>query len=213
MKLWDIPNIKIVAPFAKAIGCDWIETVPVLPDPSCDVDQCHANVEAYITSYGGARTLGYYMLESSWGFQAILHSVWRSTEGKLIDITPFADNRSFNVFSKLPNGIQVIRNRNIYSQSLAKYNAQETENMYYVYALIDPRNELPFYIGKGKGRRAKTHLWLIPETRNEHKENKIAAIRAAGMEPRIEYLAEDIIDESMAYNISMVAKVTNLTVY
>lgn len=201
MKLWDIPNIKIVAPFAKAIGCDWIETVPVLPDPSCDVDQCHANVEAYITSYGGTRTLGYYMLESAWGFQAILHSVWCSTEGKLIDITPFADNRSFNVFSKLTNGIQVIRNRNIYSQSLAKYNAQETENMYYVYALIDPRNELPFYIGKGKGRRAKTHLWLIPETRNEHKENKIAAIRAAGMEPRIEYLAEDIIDESMAYNM------------
>jgi len=31
------------------------------------------------------------------------------------------------------------------------------ENEYYVYILIDPRTKLPFYVGKGKGRRFKNH--------------------------------------------------------
>ena len=30
-------------------------------------------------------------------------------------------------------------------------------NIYYVYILIDPRNEQPFYVGKGKGKRYKNH--------------------------------------------------------
>lgn len=73
--------------------------------------------------------------------------------------------------------------------------------MYYVYQLVDPRDNNPFYIGKGKGRRAKTHLWDIPETRNQYKENKIASIRKENLEPRIEYVAENIIDEDLAYTI------------
>ena len=73
--------------------------------------------------------------------------------------------------------------------------------MYYVYELIDPRNNQPFYVGKGTGRRAKTHLWEIPETRNEHKENKIAAIRQVGLEPKIKYVVENIADETLAYDI------------
>jgi len=73
---------------------------------------------------------------------------------------------------------------------------------YYVYILADPRKEdQPFYVGKGKGRRATTHLWEKPETRNVHKENKIAAIRAAGFEPKIIYVAEGIIDEDIAYDL------------
>lgn len=73
--------------------------------------------------------------------------------------------------------------------------------MYYVYELIDPRHNVPFYVGKGKGRRAKTHLWETPETRNEHKENKIAAIRREGLEPQIRYVVENINDEELAYDI------------
>lgn len=199
--IWQIPDIYQVSEFAKSIGCNWIGHVKVNPDASCDINTCHNNVDRYILSHGGNRVLGYYILESAWGYQAILHSIWQSPDGTLIDITPFSDNRKVNVFARLAENSAVIKTRNIYSRSLVKYQMQEIENMYYVYALIDPRNNQPFYIGKGKGRRAKTHLWEIPETRNEHKENKISAIRAIGLEPKIEYLAEDIVDETMAYDM------------
>jgi NUMOD3 motif len=198
--IWQVARLAAVTEFARAIGCDWLGEIAVSADASCDENTCHANVDRYILSHGGTRVLGYYMLESAWGYQAILHSVWDDDRGNLIDITPFADQRRMNVFAKLRDNQPLYKTNNIYSQSLDKY-VQEIDVMYYVYALIDPRTEVPFYIGKGKGRRAKTHLWEIPETRNEHKENKIAAIRAAGLEPRIEYIAEDIPDESYAYKI------------
>jgi len=73
--------------------------------------------------------------------------------------------------------------------------------MYYVYELIDPRTNQPFYVGKGKGRRAKTHLWEIPETRNQYKENKIESIRKSGFEPKIHYVVENIQDSELAYEI------------
>ena len=73
--------------------------------------------------------------------------------------------------------------------------------MYYIYKLVDPRNNQPFYIGKGTGSRAQTHLHNCAAVKNQHKENKIAAIRAAGLEPQIEYIAENIIDEDLAYEI------------
>ena len=73
--------------------------------------------------------------------------------------------------------------------------------MYYVYELIDPRTNQPFYIGKGKGRRAKTHLWEVPETRNRYKENKIESIRKVGLEPKIHYVVENIQDSDLAYEI------------
>lgn len=34
----------------------------------------------------------------------------------------------------------------------------KSENRFYVYALIDPINRIPFYIGKGAGSRAYDHL-------------------------------------------------------
>jgi hypothetical protein len=198
--IWSQPNYEDVAEFARNIGCDWVGNIRVMSDASCEENICHANVKNYILSHQGTCILGYYFLESAWGYQAILHSVWKDNNENLIDITPFSDKRKINVFARLKDNKQKYKTNNIYSQSLDKYK-QETDIMFYVYALIDPRNELPFYIGKGKGRRATTHLWEVPETRNQHKENKIAAIRSVGLEPRIEYLAEDIVDEVFAYKM------------
>jgi len=56
------------------------------------------------------------------------------------------------------------------------------ENIYYVYALIDPRTNLPFYIGKGKNNRMLQHL--KEGSANGVKKNaRIAEIRSAGYEP------------------------------
>ena len=48
--------------------------------------------------------------------------------------------------------------------------------MYYVYALIDPRNNKPFYIGKGKDNRAESHAKFQSGCNNIHKDNVIRKI-------------------------------------
>ena len=60
---------------------------------------------------------------------------------------------------------------------------------WYVYLYFDPRedshNRRPFYVGKGEGNRAFAHLAATGE---REKVKRIAAIREAGLEPRIEIL-------------------------
>lgn len=48
--------------------------------------------------------------------------------------------------------------------------------MYYVYALIDPRNNKPFYIGKGCRNRVFSHEKFKSSCNNPHKDNVIKKI-------------------------------------
>jgi hypothetical protein len=73
---------------------------------------------------------------------------------------------------------------------------------YYVYILIDPRNNVPFYVGKGKKKRASSHVKETKETTvNKRKFNKIQSILSAGMTPIIEYYQTNISNEKFAYKI------------
>ena len=188
---------------ARKLGCVWVGAVEVDYRAVYEYNDCHNSVIDYVSIYGGRRRLGYYFVESPVTLQAIYHSVWESPEGKLIDVVPYKDGRTYNIVGlhkqeAQPN-YQIL---NCYSKEIDRYpKKREPEKMYYVYQLVDPRNGLPFYVGKGKGTRFESHLQDKPDSRNKYKENKIASIRNDGFEPEIVYVAENIIDETLAYEI------------
>jgi hypothetical protein len=72
--------------------------------------------------------------------------------------------------------------------------------MYYVYELIDPRVNLPFYVGKGKNKRVYFHLSEKTRAKSENpkKYDKIQKIRKEGYEPKIK-IVQYFEDENDAY--------------
>jgi hypothetical protein len=76
--------------------------------------------------------------------------------------------------------------------------------MYYVYNLIDPRNNLPFYIGKGKGYRMMDHIYTVKNnlkyrSKNRHLYNKIAQILTLGFDVLCKKVFETE-DEQLAFD-------------
>lgn len=65
---------------------------------------------------------------------------------------------------------------------------------YYVYILIDPRDDAPFYIGKGKGKRALAHGARERRGRSENgtKQLRLGDIRRGGKAPRVALLANGL---------------------
>lgn len=68
---------------------------------------------------------------------------------------------------------------------------------YYVYLYLDPTSGELFYVGKGTGNRAFSHL---EDDSESEKCERIRAIRNSGREPRIELLAHGL-DEKAAYQL------------
>ena len=64
---------------------------------------------------------------------------------------------------------------------------------YYVYLLIDPRNNKIFYCGKGKGDRWKSHLghWS-GNGKNNPTENKIRKMQREGFQPKVKFYKRKI---------------------
>lgn len=197
--MWEIPTsvTPTIMEMATSLGSSWVGAVEVEYESAYEINDCHNNVSIHVSIYNGEPIHGYYYVEGYGTTQAVGHTIWKSPDGKLVDVTPYLDKREYNIFSANSNNQFPIPNF-FFGDT---YSFQETELMYYVYQLVDPRTNKPFYIGKGTGNRAKTHLKKVPDTRNVYKENKIASIREEGLEPRIEYIAENISDESLAYAI------------
>lgn len=66
---------------------------------------------------------------------------------------------------------------------------------YYVYALVDPRNGAPFYIGKGRGRRSKAHAWGCTRGVNPWKDNIIDKVAREGFEIDVVFFSNNLSEE------------------
>lgn len=73
--------------------------------------------------------------------------------------------------------------------------------MYYIYAYIDPRNNQPFYVGKGTKNRKFSHLKEHDgNTDNRDKLKILKELQVLGLSPIITELESNIKNELMAYN-------------
>jgi len=73
---------------------------------------------------------------------------------------------------------------------------------YYVYLYVDPRDDRPFYVGKGKGERVLAHL---DDSRDSDKTRIIAELQEAGVTPRLDILAHGLKNEETALRIEAAA--------
>jgi len=65
-------------------------------------------------------------------------------------------------------------------------------NIYYVYQLIDPRNNKPFYIGEGKDQRAWSHQKFTSGCNNPHKDRIIRKIQKSGLEVIVKIIYNEL---------------------
>ena len=106
-------------------------------------------------------------------YQLVRHFV--VYDGKdYVDVTPFDDLRDKNYF--IPIKINLYNTFIQSPISINKIEEWETKIMYYVYCYIDPRNDQPFYVGKGKQDRAFTH---IKHTKKERKNKNTTRTKLA----------------------------------
>jgi hypothetical protein len=75
--------------------------------------------------------------------------------------------------------------------------AYDVEPVYYVYHLVNPLTDVPFYVGKGKNRRCYQHLTdKMSYSRNKRLTGHIRNLRDAGIEPKIIKIKECMNEES-----------------
>lgn len=176
----------------------------VLSDPDLIPYCCEYNCDSYIKRFGGEKIEGVYVLKHNCLqlYQLVRHFI--IFDGKdYIDITPFDDNREYNWFIPIK-----INSYNMFFQSLDCINIQkeqEIEIMFYVYCYIDPITNNPFYVGKGKQDRAYVHIKHAKKERNNKNKtrflNKLESLINQGCEPKIIFLAQNINNEDIAYEI------------
>lgn len=70
---------------------------------------------------------------------------------------------------------------------------------FYVYAYIDPRNDTPFYIGKGHGNRDRDHLYSSNLQRHQFFYNKLRKLFKEGVQPNIHRVCEYLSEEDAFY--------------
>ena len=86
-------------------------------------------------------------------------------------------------------------------------------NTAYVYTLTDPRNGMPFYVGKGHGKRCEFHLDEAKyyTKRKSKKLNKIRKLMALGMNPVITKVEENVSDaQAIDFECLLIAEMRDI---
>jgi len=155
MRLEHVSEIdQEVLGFAKALKASWVGAVRVEPKESATPFDCHNNVDQEL------RATGYTIMRSEAGLHAFLHSV-EQHEDALLDVSPNYKENGFSMFARTDSELEAPEHLMYVENSVIINNydlKRSLQHMFYVYALIDPRNNKPFYVGKGKGERWKHHF-------------------------------------------------------
>jgi hypothetical protein len=86
-------------------------------------------------------------------------------------------------------------------------------NTAYVYTLTDPRNGMPFYVGKGHGKRCEAHLDEAKyyTKRKSKKLNKIRKLMSLGMNPIITKVEENVSDaQAIDFECFLIAEMRDI---
>lgn len=195
--MYTIPEIEECIDFAKKLGCKHILELSISESDN-PAFNCHNN--SAINPLIGV----YFVKDASGILHAFRHSVIDAGEN-LIDSTPCVSGSNYRVFA-YPIDNTYNYEHLTYAETcvfINKEDSRETQLMYYVYGLIDPRNGQPFYIGKGKDDRALSHYRernLLLEG-NTKKTAKIRKLKSLNFKPMVEFYATNIISEEIAYSI------------
>ena len=71
---------------------------------------------------------------------------------------------------------------------------------FYVYEIIDPRDNKPFYIGKGRGYRMRCHLYSHILRKKSPKNNRIKDILSEELKPIFMKVKKNL-SETDAFNL------------
>jgi hypothetical protein len=86
-------------------------------------------------------------------------------------------------------------------------------NSAYVYTLTDPRNGMPFYVGKGHGKRCEFHLDEAKyyTNRKSKKLNKIRKLMSLGLNPIITKVEENVSDaDAIDFECLLIAEMRDI---
>ena len=77
---------------------------------------------------------------------------------------------------------------------------------FFVYCYTDPRNDVPFYIGKGCGTRDHAHLTPSQLKKQSHMANKLRGMLKADVEPHIHRILDHLTEEeAFRYEVFFIA--------
>lgn len=92
-------SLEILELCKKAVPSGRPLFVNVSIDPESAINECFTNVERYTAKHGGKSVLGWQIWEWPGVFaEAELHSVWKSPDGTLIDVSPKVDGEKLTLF-------------------------------------------------------------------------------------------------------------------